>query len=417
MLISQIGGWTSAMWEPVINLFSFIPNWGWQIIVFTICLKLILIPLDFWQKKVARASAKKQAVLQPELIKIQKKFGNNKQMVNQKTMELYKRENVNMFGSCISMLVNMILTLFIFLTLFYGLMGISQSQIQKQYNLLEENYNTEFAAAYNLSGDDLEKQIKDKESKIWTMAYEKAKTELGEAEESKIYSKALEYYAQTIISGSEETGDLVKISDIQQKVLNKYNSEIKESWLWIDNVWRPDTNASGFPNYASYVSTTNFYDSTEYKNLLAINKETMDNDAAVKATQEYFQNKYNYVTYDVQQSYESWNGYFILVILAAVVTYLSTTISQMQSSKKKKKGAQEVENPVNSTKAMKIMKFILPIIMIIFTIGYSALFALYIVTNSIMATLISFVTLKIFEKQEAKQKITITTKNKPDYSR
>lgn len=424
MVFSQICGWTADMWGPVIGLFGFIQNWGWMIIVFTICLKLILSPLDYWQKKVARDSARKQAVLQPELIKLRKKFGNNKQMLNQKTMELYKRENFNMSGSCISMLVNMAITLFIFITLFYGLMGISQIEIAKQYDKLQETYNQEFSTAYGLTGEDLNTQIKEKENQIWQSAYENAKTELGitgevpKEKEVELYNKALEFYANTQINGTE-----MKISDIQAKVLDKYNTEIKQSWLWVSNIWRPDTNASGFPNYSTFTGAANFYGSAEYKEAVDAKLASLPEGAtdeqksiAIKEVQNEFENKYNFVTYNVQSAYQSWNGYFILVILAAVITYLSAVVSQMQTSKKDKTQTQ-TEGEIVPAKSMKFMKFLLPILMIIFTIGYSAVFALYIVTNSLMTTIISFIFLKIFEKQEKKKKITITTKNKPDYSR
>jgi len=296
-------------------------------------------------------------------------------------------------------------------------MGISKTETINEYAKLQEYYNTQFASAYSIKVD----EVKTKEAEIWNQAYENAKTELGEnAKEEEIYSKALENYSNTVVSGSEVTGDLVKISTIQESVLKYYNENVKESWLWVKNVWRPDTNASGFSNYATFATTTNFYDTENYKKVLnerlsGITDES-EKSTITKNVQNEFRDKYNFVTYNLQQEYSSWNGYFILVILAAVVTYLSVTISQMQSSKKQKRN-QEMENPANPGKAMKIMKFILPIIMIIFTIGYSAVFALYIVTNSIMATIISFVCLKIFEKQEKKQKVTITTKNRPDYSR
>ena len=133
-----------------------------------------------------------------------------------------------------------------------------------------------------------------------------------------------------------------------------------------------------------------------------------------------YENRYNTITYGINQQYKNtWNGYFILVVLAGVITYFSMKLSQMQSSKKKDKNA-----PVQQNKAMNFMKFLLPALMIIFTIGYSAAFSLYIVTNSIMSTIISFTLLKIFEKQEKKNNksgsVTISPakpKNRPAYSR
>ena len=81
--MSLLAGWTMDMWSPIINVFSFIPNYGWMIIVFTIALKLILSPLDIWQKKVSRDSMRKQEKMQPQLDKLKKQYGNNQQLLNQ----------------------------------------------------------------------------------------------------------------------------------------------------------------------------------------------------------------------------------------------------------------------------------------------------------------------------------------------
>ena len=413
MLVSQIGSWTADMWGAVIGLFSFIPSWGWMIIVFTVCLKLILSPLDFWQRKVSRESMKKQAVLQPELAKIQKKFGNNKQMLNQKTMELYKRENFNMFGSCGVMLLNMAITLFVFITLFYGLMGISQTQVLNQYNSLEEAYNANFAQVYNIE----ESEISSKEAELWQQAYQQASTELNEGAtedvtEEQIYSRALEIFISTD-----------EMQQVQQAVLAIFNDEVKESWLWIDNVWRPDTNSSAFPDYQSFVSQTNFYSSEQYTKVLNERLESLPEGATdeqrneiTTEVQKSFEQKYDFVTSIVQQEYSSWNGYFILVVLSAVITYLSLTITQ-GGFKKKKNQEEDPTNAIGAGKAMKFMRFLLPILMIIFTIGYSAAFALYIVTNSLMSMIISLISMKILETIDKKKKVTITTKNRPEYSR
>ena len=108
----------TGVWEKIIMAFqSGIPNYAWAIIVFTVVLKLILLPLDFLNKYITAKNTKVQNLIQPELAKIQKQYGNNKQILNQKTMELYKKHNYNVTGSCVIMLVNMALTLFIFITL------------------------------------------------------------------------------------------------------------------------------------------------------------------------------------------------------------------------------------------------------------------------------------------------------------
>lgn len=400
MLTSMLADWTQDMWGAIIGLFNFIPNWGWMIIVFTICLKLILSPLDFWQRKMGRDNAKKQAALQPELEKIQKRYGQNRQLLNQKTMELYKRENYRLGGSCVGMLVSLGITLFIFITLFSGLMGMSRTQILNQYETLEKTFDNYVT----------EKSIDTKS--IWDTAYNDAKTELGEnAKESEIYSKALEKFS---------ANENIKLA--QAEVEKIYETQAKQSFLWIKNIWSPDTSTSAFKNYDDFVKSCNFYDnSTAYKT-----DAKEKNDEQIKTLKQDYQNKYNFVTYNLQEKYSStWNGYFILVILAGVVTYLSMWISQKQSTKKKSPQNQNLNSPMAQMGGgMKFMKYILPILMVVFTISYSSAFALYIIVNSMMSLIISLCCLKILEHLDSKKKpetgtgqIERQNKYRPAYSR
>ena len=417
MLINQLAGWTQDMWSAIIGLFSFIPNWGFMIIVFTIILKLILSPLDYWQRKIARKNALKQAQMQPELEKIQKRYGNNKQLLNQKTMELYKRENFSVMGSCFGMLINMAITLFIFFTLFSGLTGMSNTEVMKQYQSVESEYNQKFMETFSVSED----QIKTTQDSIFTQAVNEAIAEMGVTEENdKVYSKALEiiYREDTTVENYQ------KLQKVQKYTATKYDKEIKQNFLWVKNMWRPDTASSVFNDFSSYQSIAKVFNSQEFKDELAPLIEGKTDKEEIKAItndlKKKYENRYNTITYGINQQYKNtWNGYFILVVLAGVITYFSMKLSQMQSSKKKDKNA-----PVQQNKAMNFMKFLLPALMIIFTIGYSAAFSLYIVTNSIMSTIISFTLLKIFEKQEKKNNksgsVTISPakpKNRPAYSR
>ena len=63
-LMLTVGG----VWGTIIGWFqSFIPSFGLTIIVFTIALKLILSPLEIYQKISSKKTAEKQAILQPKI--------------------------------------------------------------------------------------------------------------------------------------------------------------------------------------------------------------------------------------------------------------------------------------------------------------------------------------------------------------
>jgi YidC/Oxa1 family membrane protein insertase len=124
-LLLEAKVWTESAWGAIINLFSFIGNYGWMIIVFTICLKLVLSPFDFMQKHTTSKNQRMMAIMQPELDKLQKKYSDNKEMLQQKQMEVYKKYNYNVVGSCLFMFVGMAIPMFIFFSLFSSLNQIS----------------------------------------------------------------------------------------------------------------------------------------------------------------------------------------------------------------------------------------------------------------------------------------------------
>jgi len=82
---------------------SWVGNYGWSVVVFTLTIRLILLPLDIKSKKGMRAQQK----IQPKLQALQKKYANDKEKLNQKTMELYKKEHVSLTAGCLPMLISL----------------------------------------------------------------------------------------------------------------------------------------------------------------------------------------------------------------------------------------------------------------------------------------------------------------------
>ncbi|XDD50381.1 membrane protein insertase YidC [Leptospira sp. WS92.C1] len=78
-----------------------VPNYGWSIIIFAILFKLVFYPLN--QKQAD--SMKKMQELSPQLKTINEKFANDPKLRQQKTMELYKKNNVNPVGGCLPMVI------------------------------------------------------------------------------------------------------------------------------------------------------------------------------------------------------------------------------------------------------------------------------------------------------------------------
>ncbi len=89
---------------PVLGyIFSVVGNYALAIVLFTILIKLLLMPLTYKQI----LATKEMQKIQPELKKLQDKYHNDKETLNIKTMELYKEHKVNPFASCLPILMQM----------------------------------------------------------------------------------------------------------------------------------------------------------------------------------------------------------------------------------------------------------------------------------------------------------------------
>ena len=101
-----------------------IGNYGWSIVVFTLLLRIVLFPVDYK----SRVSMRKTTKLQPQLAALQKKYANDKEKLNRKMSELYKKEKINPLSSCLPML----LTLPILFAMWTALRIIANEQMVSQ---------------------------------------------------------------------------------------------------------------------------------------------------------------------------------------------------------------------------------------------------------------------------------------------
>ena len=91
-------------------LYNLLNNYGLSIILFSILIKIILLPISIKQQK----TMKKTAKMQVEMKEIQYKYKENPEKMNQEILELYKREKMSPFSGCLSAIVQIILLLSIF---------------------------------------------------------------------------------------------------------------------------------------------------------------------------------------------------------------------------------------------------------------------------------------------------------------
>lgn len=91
-------------------LYNFCNNYGLAIIIFSLILRVILIPITVSQQK----TMKKNAKMQEKLKEIQFKYKNNPEKLNQETIDLYKKEKMNPFSGCLSSILQIIIILSVF---------------------------------------------------------------------------------------------------------------------------------------------------------------------------------------------------------------------------------------------------------------------------------------------------------------
>ncbi len=82
-------------------IYDFVQNYGLAIILFTIVIKMILLPLNIKSQK----SMRKQQKIQPYIMELQEKYKNDQQKLQQEMMKVYKNNNVSMTGGCLPMLI------------------------------------------------------------------------------------------------------------------------------------------------------------------------------------------------------------------------------------------------------------------------------------------------------------------------
>src|SRR5215217_1084873 len=86
-------------------------SWGFAIILMTFTVRIAILPLTFKGVK----SMQRLQTLQPEIKKIQERYKDDRQRMNQEVMAFYQREKVNPLGSCLPL----VLQIPFFISLFY----------------------------------------------------------------------------------------------------------------------------------------------------------------------------------------------------------------------------------------------------------------------------------------------------------
>ena len=318
---------------------------GWTVIVFTVILKLVLSPLDIWQRVVSRRNAKAMERMRPQLEALAEKYGDDKQRYQQEQMALYKKEKYSMLGACLPSLV----TIIVFIVIFAGfreMVGYQFAQDYKQsYNVFETAMNEYF------EGEDYESM---------DMTQENAEK----------YAAAVE--------------------NAQQKVYDFYFSAEQveaRKFLWIHNIFVSDSWKEGVPNYLVVTGQEGF----------AMSKIT----GVMKDEYKLVMGKVIGADLAGYGSGAKWNGLLLLPVFSIVLSFLSQKL--LTKSQGTPPPSPNGKSGDSMQANMKMMQYFMPIMIGVFALFYSAAFALYTFTSSLVAIVFQLIFAlvgKILDKRE-----------------
>ena len=366
------------LWTIIINwIQGAISNYGWTIILFTLLVKVATTPLDFMVKLTSKKQTLVQKKCAPEVAKLKKKFGKDQKTLQIQTNSLYKREGLKQGTGCIIMLVNLVLTMVIFFTLYSSLRNVSAYEAVKQYETLQTTYTTEVVNTLRAETGDA--SIVDEAS-----ANEWLKR-LDENDPS--------YDATNFESNNAKATKAVKNG--RDAVVKKWN-EIKDSWLWVDSIWVADATTSPFPTYDALKSISGNKEIVSYieKN---INKDKYTTIASIIPN----------------EGDRAYNGYYILAILVGLSTFASQIVGDLHNKLKNKKAntiaklSEQNGGAAVSQPTMKVMKIVLPIVMVIFALTTAASFSIYMLASSVISLFLGELTTLAVDALTKKQRLEV----------
>ena len=319
----------SGFFQSILEwIYTWVGNYGWAIVIFTLLIRLVLLPLDIKSKKGMRAMTR----VQPKVQALQKKYANDKEKLNLKLNELYRKEHVSPTAGCLPLLISMPI-LFIM-----------------------------FAAMRNMGNE------------------------------------------QTIqmILHIMETGEVPAM----------------EGWLWIKNVFQPDS-------FMSTIMPT----VESLKTIVAVNGSEILTEANIAACKEFLATpEYAAIAaqhgadqfYRLQLSlvffnpiltlpnsfsalFQYANGLFILPILAAVSQFLMTHFMNGKQSKPANGEVSPEQEAANNAMNSGFMKWFFPLMSLYFCASYNAAFAIYWMAANVIQIIQQVLVNWYFERMDKKE--------------
>lgn len=386
----------SGMWETILGAFkSAMGSYILAVILLAVIVRILFSVVDIFNKRINMKNMQINEKMKPELEAVQKKYGHDKVLLQKKQSEIYKKYQYSMVGTCLPMLLVMVLQMVVFLTLWTGLQNVSNYNIVKSYentktvyyNVLMLNEDEQFTTYLTdkiASGEnytiDVDINVDNKTMNIYVLDANNEQDFVKEniaitdtLTNEEIYNLITSYAVEeepenpetppesetTLVEGNSLTDVNKAIKTLAEEVTADYYIDNMESFLWIKNIYKAES-----------PMTSPVFTKEEITNYL--NSYYTDEEKAIEEEHHYEEQIFDYVIVGLNERDLGVNGYFILVILAVVSSFLSIFLSN-----KLMKGNQAAAGG-------KLMYFIMPLILGIFTLMYTSLFAIYIIVGQLV---------------------------------
>ena len=411
---------------------------GFGIILFSLILKLVTMPFDVYQRITMRKQNVKMKQNQEKMEKLQKQYANNKELYNQKVMEMYKESGISVFSSCLPMILSMVI-FFIAIGAFNSYASYSNVQ---NYNTLVTSYN-QTLETYALQADKVQNNgdftyeyNEEENTVIYTVKglgeadylYFTAKQELNDGEtfvydfETAInYVKTADkdYFVdiEKVLANPEiktwvdEKCASLKEADLdlsdeealeqaavayftdkgQDAVKESYNKNVKNetNFFWIKNIWVTDASyknpVMAFSEFSTQVAERKTCSCT------TVNK--------VKGVPAYTQEGYELITAKLNAEKKQANGYFVLIALS-IGTILLQQVFTMHAQKEQQKYSSVDGQGAGQQKMMLVM---MTAMFAIFSFMYSSAFSIYLIVSNLFSMLSMFIINKVVDAVENKK--------------
>ncbi len=391
-IIKQVGWVLGQVMGLLYNLFNYIgiANIGLCIIVFTIVIKMLMLPMTLKQQRFTKLSA----IMNPEIQAVQKKYKNKKDQdsmmkMNKEISAIYEKYGTSQTGGCLQLLIQMPIILAL-----YGVISnipqyvedvdimykaastqvIESADYFHDINELKEIYiNTipEDAESDDESDENANKMIKGKDIEDFLDKYYTTEDKVFNKESS---SKAIKDDFVTVsVSNSDLWNQIYSSYDDADDIIRKLNTLSAEDW---ETLLTKEDDKGNLVNEdkIELIEKYSKFDSTQWDKL----KENLKSDReSVKDAEKDIESVYSFAGINLSISPSAGVWWALLIpILSALSQWLSMKISSTNQPQT------ATDNPMGSS--MKAMTYTMPIMSAVFCYSLPAGLGLYWVISAVV---------------------------------